>query len=172
MRQLRRKAANVFRASLKPCFAKFLKISMGPLASAQTMAKTVNSQQRRAISASDGGTLFWYPVIEGNNISSSAHGVAGLLLEGNLLIILKNCRKSWVRSVICRRGRRMIRFRLNAEVQVKFDHEGTHSSRCHPTEQCRFRRGTRRVVMAIDHCADAPGWLGGLRSSPLCGASR
>jgi len=34
------------------------------------------------------------------------------------------------------------------------------------TEQCRFRRGTRRVVMAIDHYADAPGWLGGLRSSP------
>src|SRR6185437_55673 len=47
----------------------------------------------------------------------------------------------------------MIRFRLNAEVQVKFDHEGTHSSRCHPTEQCRFRRGTRREVMAIDHIA-------------------
>ena len=58
----------------------------------------------------------------------------------------------------------MIRFRLNAEVQVKFDHEGTHSSRCHPTEQCRFRRGTRRVVMAIDHCADI---LGGLEVSAL-----
>jgi hypothetical protein len=55
----------------------------------------------------------------------------------------------------------MIRFRLNAEVQVKFDNEGTHSSRCHRTEQCRFRRVTYRVVMAIDHCADAPGWHGG-----------
>lgn len=66
----------------------------------------------------------------------------------------------------------MIRFRLNAEVQVKFDYEGTHSSPCHRAEQCRFRRVTRRVVMAIDHCADAPGWRGGLHSSPLCGASR
>jgi hypothetical protein len=47
----------------------------------------------------------------------------------------------------------MIRFRLNAEVQVKFDNEGTHSSRCHPTEQCRFRRGTRCVVMVIDYIA-------------------
>jgi hypothetical protein len=33
-----------------------------------------------------------------NNISSSAHGVPDLLLEGNVLIILKNCHKSWLRS--------------------------------------------------------------------------
>src|SRR5437660_10271164 len=58
----------------------------------------------------------------------------------------------------------MIRFRLNAEVQVKFDNEGTHSSRCHPTEQCRFRAARAAWLW---RSIIAPMLLGGLEVSAL-----
>jgi hypothetical protein len=45
----------------------------------------------------------------------------------------------------------MIRFRLNAEVQVKFDYEETHSSRCPPHRAVVGFDAARAAWLVIDH---------------------